>query len=69
MAGNSGINMSNGLVTSPGISASMFRGGGGLAQACGICFDDQAHRFLQHFIVFSALSSAVPQLTHLSWEA
>lgn len=69
MARNSGINTSYGLVTPAGISASMLGGGDGLAQAQGICSDEQAHCFLQRFIVFRALSSTVPQLIRPSWEA
>lgn len=69
MARNSGINTSYGLVTSAGKSASVLGGGDDLAQARGICFDEQAHCFLQRFIVFRALSSTVPQLTRPSWEA
>lgn len=69
MARNSGIKVSNGLVTSAGINASVSGGGDGVAQAHGICFDEQARCFLQHFIVFSVLSNTVPQLIRASWEA
>lgn len=64
MARNSGINTSYRLVASAGISAGVSGGGDGLAGAPGICFDEDARRLWQRPIVFSARSSAVPQLTH-----
>lgn len=64
-ARNSGINTSYGLVIPAGISAAVLGGGDGLTRAPGICFDEETRRLLQRPVVFSARSSAVPQLTPL----